>query len=312
MSVIEIDRKLAALTPGSPQRCKGLTMIPLFESEEGLDDYLTLDEALARGLGEVTEVSEGGSVPELRFRNRADKPVLLVDGEELVGSKQNRILNMSILAPARSETLIPVSCVESGRWAWRARSSGTSNRAIYSKLRSKKVAQVSASLHEGGLRSSDQQSIWDDIAEKSERMNAFCDTGASSAIYERHREDLEEFVAALKPQDGQAGAIFVINQRPVGIEVFQSARLFACFFPKLVRSYGLDAIDESDAPANSDDPHAVDVAEMLSGVREAQASRFQAVGLGEDIRLEGGSMLGAALAADGNLVHLAAFDRTWA
>ena len=43
------------------------------------------------GLGlEVTEVSEGGSVPNLFVKNRADRDVIIVDGEMLVGAKQNR------------------------------------------------------------------------------------------------------------------------------------------------------------------------------------------------------------------------------
>lgn len=47
----------------------------------------------------ITEVSEQGVVPQLRFVNRGRVPVLLVDGEELLGAKQNRIVNLSILVP---------------------------------------------------------------------------------------------------------------------------------------------------------------------------------------------------------------------
>ena len=84
-------------------------------------DYLVLDEALASGLVEITEVSEQGSVPELKFINRGPKPVLIVDGEELLGAKQNRIVNLTILVAANSELTIPVSCVEAGRWRSRSR-----------------------------------------------------------------------------------------------------------------------------------------------------------------------------------------------
>ncbi len=57
-----------------------------------ISEYLTLDEALAAKTATVTEVSESGSVPELYFQNEGDLPVLLLDGEELVGAKQNRVL----------------------------------------------------------------------------------------------------------------------------------------------------------------------------------------------------------------------------
>jgi hypothetical protein len=45
----------------------------------------------------ITEVSEGGSVPNLRVINKTPHHVLLFDGEELKGAKQNRILNTTIL-----------------------------------------------------------------------------------------------------------------------------------------------------------------------------------------------------------------------
>ncbi len=55
-------------------------------------------------------------MPELRFVNHCERPVLLLDGEELVGAKQNRILNLTVLVPAHQTIVIPVSCVEAGRW----------------------------------------------------------------------------------------------------------------------------------------------------------------------------------------------------
>ena len=57
-------------------------------------------------------------MPELMVENKGDMRVLFIEGEELVGAKQNRILNTSILVPAKSKTKIPVSCVERGRWRY--------------------------------------------------------------------------------------------------------------------------------------------------------------------------------------------------
>ena len=79
------------------------------------------DQALAQKTLTITEVSQGGSVPQLLAVNSGDLPILIVDGEELAGAKQNRILNASVLLAPKSETVIPVSCTEQGRWAYASR-----------------------------------------------------------------------------------------------------------------------------------------------------------------------------------------------
>jgi hypothetical protein len=80
-------------------------------------------------------VSAGGSVPELKFVNESDKPVFLMDGEELIGAKQNRTLNLSILVPAKKAVGIPVSCVERGRWHHLSREFSSTPRAYYAEGR---------------------------------------------------------------------------------------------------------------------------------------------------------------------------------
>ena len=76
-----------------------------------------------------------GSVPELLVENMGDIRVLFIEGEELVGAKQNRILNTSILVAAKSKTKIPVSCVEQGRWGYKSKFFGSSGSHSPSKLR---------------------------------------------------------------------------------------------------------------------------------------------------------------------------------
>jgi hypothetical protein len=300
---------LDALNVLAAQVVGNMTVLPLSRDEPGETHYFTLDEALAAGAVHVTEVSESGRVPELRFRNDGDLPVLLLDGEELVGAKQNRVLNLTILAPVQSEIAIPVSCVERGRWTWRSRGFSSANRTLYAMARRSKMEQVSYSLRESGTRWSDQSGIWDDIAMKSARMQAFSETGAASAMYEHRAADLEEFVRRFRPVQGQVGAAFLIGGRLAGIELFGSTEVFAKLLPKLMRSYGLDAVDRDgrvERPVNGSNP---DPKALLNELLKGQAERHKAVGMGEDIRLEAEKMIGAALFNGADLVHLSAFER---
>ena len=70
-----------------PVTFDNLTIFPIIGRNGQHPDYINLDEALATGVARVTEISESGSVPELRFVNDSEQAVLLLDGEELVGAK---------------------------------------------------------------------------------------------------------------------------------------------------------------------------------------------------------------------------------
>jgi hypothetical protein len=88
-----IQAYLDTLKQGGKQSHLNMTMIPLLSSDGGEPDYLTLEEALAKGAVEITEVSQSGSVPDLKLIIKSPDKILIVDGEELVGAKQNRIVN---------------------------------------------------------------------------------------------------------------------------------------------------------------------------------------------------------------------------
>src|SRR6202171_1583288 len=148
---------------GSPIRHESLTVFPLFTEPHGQVDYLLSDEAIQAGIVTVQEVSEGGSVPDLLVENSGDVRVLFLEGEELVGAKQNRILNTSVLLPARGKIKIPVSCVERGRWAYQSRHFGSSGRHSSSKLRHALKSSVSESLSGGTGHRSDQGKVWEEV-----------------------------------------------------------------------------------------------------------------------------------------------------
>jgi len=247
-------------------------------------------------------------VPELKLVNRGELPVLLVDGEELVGAKQNRILNLTILVAALTTTVIPVSCVEAGRWSRRSASFASAARAQYAAGRAMRMEQVSRSLKERGDRRSDQSAIWFDISTKSARLAASSETGAMADMYEQRGSRIDEYVNALVPADGQVGAAFAIDGRLIGFDLFDASHTLRRLFPKLVRSFARDAIDRPES-LDRVEPRAAEVESFLAEVGAASADSFPAAGIGEDLRLSGDALAGAALVANGHVVHLSAFRR---
>ena len=301
---MKLQTIVQSLEIAAPVVSGNLTMFPLLALEESAAGYATLDEALAAGFVKITEVSESGSVPELTVVNEGAAPVLVLDGEELVGAKQNRIVNLTILVPPHSRLRLPVSCVEAGRWAHRSRAFAAAGRAHYAAGRASKVAQVSYCMAASGERRADQGAIWDDIDEKAARMAAQSETRAAAAMYEKSREQLDEFQRSLQALPKQVGAVFAINGAIRGLEVFDSAATWRKSMRKIVESYGLDALDRlQEKPSRA----RRDPARFLATIAKTEAKAFPAIGLGEDVRLQGAHITGAALTVDEHVVHALAF-----
>jgi hypothetical protein len=99
---------------GAAQSFERLTVTPLFGRDRPGADYLSLDQGSAHPEGFViTEVDDAGEVTALLASNPLDRPVLLYEGEEVAGAKQNRMIARPLLVPAKTARLtVPVSCVE--------------------------------------------------------------------------------------------------------------------------------------------------------------------------------------------------------
>jgi hypothetical protein len=146
--------------------------------------------------------------------------------------------------------------------------------------------------------------VWHAIAQKSARLGAESDTAAMAAMYERLDHSLEDFIAAFPPVERQVGAVFLVNGRLAGLELFDASSTWRKLSPKLVRSYALDAIDRQRAG-----PRVTlhDGRALIDAVVSSQSAVFPAVAEGEDVRLTGHDVAGAALVARERAIHVSAF-----
>lgn len=284
---------------GEPVEHRGIAVVPLFPRTQPRAEYVTLDEALPLGF-RVTEVDEAGVVPELLVENPLDLPVLLYDGEELVGAKQDRILNVTVLVAAASATKIPVSCVEHGRWSRQTEHFAAAPHAAYPELRRRKAEQQLAAPSARGIA---QSVVWDAVADKAARLSVRSATDAHSDIFASRERELAALRDAFPPQAGQAGAILLLGAKPVCLDYASRPDAFARLYPKLLDGYLLDALEHLDEKAAGRDGAAAFVAD----VDEARRARTPSVGLGEDVRLHGRALVGGGVELDGELIQLSAF-----
>ena len=240
--------------------------------------------------------------------NEGARPVFILDGEELVGAKQNRIVNLSVMIPAKAETLIPVSCVEQGRWGYRSREFTDSPNTMYAAARAEKTRRVNDSMKRGS-RDADQGAVWASVAAKASSMDTVSATGAMKDVYDRHHRTLIDYELPFGALEGQTGAVFAIDDVVLGFDLFDAHSTLRAYLPKIVRGYALDAIERTRAAASGPESARLvsDAAHLLETVAHAHTKSYRAVGLGTDVRVELPGIAGAALSVENEAVHVSAF-----
>ncbi|MFA0832602.1 MAG: ARPP-1 family domain-containing protein [Methanobacterium formicicum] len=293
---------------GDVQEYKGMSVFPLYN--DGDDSfYITLKETLDADLLTVTEVDDSGSVPELKVINWADVPVLLLDGEELIGVKQNRVLNTTILLKQKSETVIPVSCTEQGRWSYNSRKFQESGNVASYRVRRSKSTTVTASLKMSGEFNSDQRAVWNEIDDMSRDARVTSSTRAMHDIYKSRDEDLEKYHRSFPVQNGQNGILVMVNGEVLGFDIVSSGIAYYVLHRKLLKSYALEAILHEEAEVEADFNGLDKVKTFLDDVRLSMSEKHKSVGYGWDHRLEGPSVVGSSLTYQDQVIHMAFFNR---
>lgn len=285
-----------------------VAVIPTISTNGSGPDYWTLKEAMEHNLLTITEVSEGGHVPELKVSNKGDKPVLLLDGEELSGAKQNRVLNTTILLKEKSETIIPVSCTEHGRWSYSSSHFEESGYIMSAKLRGVKNASVCENLKAENSFMSDQGVVWDEIEVQARANKVNAPTGAMRDTLEAKQEDMDEFLVHFPIIPGQNGLLVMVNGKVVGMDMVSRTEAFAVLHPKLIKSYVMDALTEKPAKGKGIDRKKAD--DFLTTILQCKENTFDSVGYGRDYRYEGKKIVGSALVHESTVIHMAFFQIT--
>jgi hypothetical protein len=313
-----VETYLLEMELGAGASFENMTVFELLRPKNGGPEYITLREAIERGVFTVTEVSEGGSVPELLVANKGDLAVLLLDGEEVRGAKQNRILNTTILVGPKSTIKVPVSCVEHGRWSMQTREFAESGNVMHREMRALNLRKVNESLAEDKKFRSDQGEIWNKVAELACDMKVVSSTGAMRDVYDAKGTDLEGYLKSFRLAEGQKGILVFVDGRPAGLDFVSREAAFATLFPKLVKSYAMEAMllgerrkhgrgkgDAAKAPAK---PSADQAREFLKRAAGCEEKKYESVGQGWSYRYAGPGIVGSALAFNEMVVHMAFFS----
>jgi len=281
-------------------RC-GVSLFPVYVHGPQLD--------IATGATSGVVISEQPSaeVPTLVADNPTDRLALLVAGETVVGGRQNRVLNVSVLIVAKGKVLVPVSCVEQGRW----RESGDFQRGssfATRRVRRAKTATVGDSVRHRGAKYADQGAVWDMVGSELNRLHAFSESSALSAA-DNHIESDGRLARAIDeldtfgPLPGQCGVVVAHGSRVVSAEVFATPTMLAAHWGALTRGMLLDA------PGNepTSRPSATQALRFLRRIATSTPTITDGVGLGREHHVRTSRLVAQTLVVDQTMVHATAF-----
>ena len=214
-----------------PQVYENIAIIPL-KTERNYIDILTLKKGLELVLVNVKEC-DTSQVNIIIVKNNAITPLILIDGEEIIGGDQNRIVNSTILIDAGSKMKIPVSCSEKNRWAFKSEFKQSEYMANYNTRRAKEYASR--------VSNSYQDVIWSSIDCLEVENDYASPTSAMEESYKNIKATQNEIIKQFKIMDGQTGVLIMVDGEIKGFELFLNSGIYRDFHEKIIKSYLIDS-----------------------------------------------------------------------
>ena len=280
------------------QEHNNLTIIPLKSEGSSKTDILSLKKGLDMSLVIVKEC-EPESVENVMVTNNAVTPLLLIDGEEIIGAKQNRIINKSTIIPAKTTMKISVSCTEKGRWEYKNESKEGFSCSPY--IANSNTRRAKANTNELHLR---QNIVWDSIDELESRGEYRSKTSAMNDNYNNLNHKQEEYLNHFIILNGQTGLIAIIDNEVRGIEIFNNPEIYKEYHEKIIKSYIIDSFNGKNSKNNI---KIKEIEKILNNISESVFIKEDNVGLGESIKFSNNHGSGSALIYDDELVHMPYF-----
>jgi len=236
---------------GTPETKSNLTIFPLYlKKTEDVGEFIALEDAIEKGLVEVSEVSEGGSVNTVTVKNKSSRPVYGLAGTVIIGGKQDRILTKDVVVLPEKTVKVKVCCVEQGRWSPRRRMYSSSNLSrglsFCRAAPTKSEAALKMIVQRYGAETAQQQ-VWKRVAESCSRQRAASPTGTYNELIKKTEETVVKYLHTFRQAFGEddriCGFLVFINGRPDSCDLFVSPKILALFKESLMRGYVLDALN---------------------------------------------------------------------
>lgn len=277
-----VDYRISA-----PYTHKNLTIFLLHGKDQNTKgNIMTLQEAMERKLFVVYETS---NVNELEVENLSKElDVFIQSGDIVKGGKQDRVLSISIIIPARSGRVrIEAFCVESGRWTKRGNEDSTKFNSSNDRIVTKEL-KIAANAPDRS-----QQEVWAQVTDAQKRLSKnvggdVAATGSRSSLQltlenKQVVANVDEYVQKLASiANGKSDVIgyaFAINGKINSADVYVSNALFKKVWMKNLKATATEAVAESRGVRLADPVKAESVKTLIDDSEKAKPTE-RAVGSG--------------------------------
>ncbi len=139
-------------------------------------------------------------------------------------------------------------------------------------------------------------------------MSVESPTHAMADVFDSYEDELSGFLEKYHLIEYQVGAVFALNGKVLGLECFGCHDIFKRFFEKLVKSYALDALDNSKRKRSKSVPPN-DARRFIASATKSKGEGHPSIDLGTNITFESRAVSGIALVEEDRVLHLSAFKK---
>ncbi|MCX6316184.1 MAG: hypothetical protein NTW29_02760 [Bacteroidetes bacterium] len=210
----------------------------LYKEFANMGNYTSFEKALNTASIKVEEVSSGGSVNTLRFKNTSKDTIIIGMGDIVKGGKQDRVIEKDTLICPGQTMMLPVYCVEHGRWT--PSSTGTTFTAYHS--------NINNVVRKSMVKEKSQGKVWDNVGLINSNMGTVTNTGTYTAVTQsdeynkKLKEYKDAFTKELVKDSTIVGMLAVTGDRIIGCDIYGTPQLFRDNAPNILSSYISEAL----------------------------------------------------------------------
>lgn len=285
-----------------------ITIAQVIYNTKVIPDIISLHKAFVLGFVVVKELPRE-QVNSIEIENTSNKYIFILDGDILKGAKQNRVVNTSVLVAPKSKIILPVSCVEEGRWRFNSDKFRPSDEVAHKSIRYDKLKTISeCRLKNDASFSADQSSVWNKVMMCSEELSIKSPTGSHSDSFKHFKDEFDDLAKKFSRHSNANGLFVFVGGKLSICEIFNNSELLEDYFSKIIKSAAMDekiknkqTRDLSEKPLNTKGVIEDTMKEFEKCSNHATVSN--GLGVGQETRLNNDDKSYYSLEHNNGIVH---------